>query len=311
MSTMADDLTVYIADQWETYYPSAVFSGIVGDVSHQLSGGYHISIQDNSSDNYSVTRPDDKAPPGTWPRNLASAIDMSMNPSDMALCSGRLWGVWNDTTDPRHKYINGFNGWFNDGGPAKRYDFVTQGISTSSSDHKWHVHLEIRRRYAIDNIAANAILSILRGQNKRQYADNAQGGIDDMYAQHGMGLNGAPISHDTMYAQKHMLFLVQTDPEGVARLPLHPLTVDGKYGSDTDYWVSVILTGGPGTSIDGSYFALLNQMVVDRKIALAGVGQGPKGDKGDPGPQGPPGATPTSGTIHVPATDVTVQFMTP
>lgn len=170
MSTLAHNITRGIATEWDGMYGSAVLSGIVGDAAHQKRGGYHISIEDQSSTNYSVTRPDDKAPPGTWPRNLAAAIDMSMNPSDMALCSGRLWNVWNDKTDPRRVYINAFNGWFNESDvPAKRYDFVTQGISETTSDHKWHVHLEIRRKYVTSPEAAKAILSILRGESKAQY----------------------------------------------------------------------------------------------------------------------------------------------
>lgn len=169
MSTRAHEISWYIARNWESYYASAVLAGIVGDRAHALTGGYHMSIQDNRVDNYSVIRIDDKAPPGDWPRDLAAAIDMSMSPSDMALCSGRLWTVWNDTSDPRRVFLNGFNGWFNDGEPAKRYDYVTQRISVTTSDHKSHVHGEIRRRWVTSMVAANAILSILRGETKAQY----------------------------------------------------------------------------------------------------------------------------------------------
>jgi hypothetical protein len=263
MTTTAHPITVGLASAWESYYSSAVFSGIVGDPAHQISGGYHISIQDQSSTNYSVIRPDDKAPPGTWPRYLAAAIDMSMSPADMALCSTRLWGVWNDPSDPRRAFINGFNGWFNDGGSAKRYDFVTQKSSTTTSDHKWHVHLEIRRRYVTSDEAAKAIESILRGDTKQQFIDGLIGiGVLGMYAEKGMGINGSPISHDTMYAQAQLAFLAPhalTDAE-------HPLTIDGKFGGNTAWWNSIILTGGLGEKIIGSDFAKLAMMVSDKQI---------------------------------------------
>lgn len=171
MATLAHEVTWDIVHAWESYYPSAVCSGIVGDPAHQQSGGYHISIMDQSSNNYSVTRPDDKAPPGTWPKNLAAGIDMSMNPTDMKTCSDRLWWAWNDQTDPRRVYLNGFNGYFNEGGDAKRYDFVSQSSSTTTDDHKWHVHKEIRRKYVTDWKAAEAIKSILRGDTKQQYIE--------------------------------------------------------------------------------------------------------------------------------------------
>jgi hypothetical protein len=264
VTTLAHEVTWDIAHAWESYYASAVLSGIVGDTAHQSKGGYHISIENNIPSNYSVTRPDDKAPPGNWPRNLAAAIDMSMSPADMKLCSDRLWWVWNDKGDPRRNYINAFNGWFNDGGPAKRYDFVTGppgGISETSSDHKWHVHLEIRRKWVPDWTAAAAIKSILRGESKDQYIQNGGGtGAQDMYAKYGMGLNGSPISHPTMYLQEGMQELVNADPGLTARLPEHPLSVDGKYGDQTAYWVSVLLTGGEGKEVNGSWFRKLDKL---------------------------------------------------
>jgi len=265
MSTLAHAVTRSIALRWDTFYQSAVFSGIVGDLAHKLKGGYHISIEDQPSTNYSVVRPYDKAPPGTWPRNLAAGIDMSMNPTDMATCSWRLWHVWNDKSDPRRGYINAFNGWFNDGDVAKRYDYYSNVISTTTSDHKWHVHLEIPRMYVVSTEAANAICSVLSGETKQQFLDSLVLGGEEMYAKWGMGLDGSPISHDTMYLQNHMLFLI--DPAHPI-LPEHPLKADGKYGDNTAYWVSVILTGGDGREVNGAGFSDLNKLVTDRQIKL-------------------------------------------
>jgi hypothetical protein len=265
MSTLAHDVTQHIAKNWESYYVSAVLSGIVGDAAHQAKGGYHISIEDQSSSNYSVTRPDDKAPPGTWPRNLAAGIDMSMSPTDMKLCSDRLWGVWYDQNDPRRNYLNGFNGWFNDGGPAKRYDYVSQQISETTDDHKWHVHAEERRKWVTDMNAANAILSILRGETKEQYLNNINTmGEEDMYAKYGMGLNGSPISHSTMYLQEGLIGLIDpNDPRLTDKThpAYHPLTADGKFGDNTAYWCSIHLMGGDGREVNGMWFRRLDRML--------------------------------------------------
>ena len=169
MSTAAPAQLVYLSNEWEKLYPSAAISGIVGDAAHAARGGYHISIQDQPSDNYSVTRKDDKAPPGDWPRNMASAVDMTLNLTDMKKCHARLKAAWqNRATDERMKYINAWNGWDGNGSPG-RYDVVTGTIGTASDDHKWHVHLEVRRRYVNDRKAMDAILSVLKGQTLEEY----------------------------------------------------------------------------------------------------------------------------------------------
>lgn len=264
MATKAHEVTWYIADNWETYYASAVLSGIVGDAAHQKNGGYHISIEDQSSTNYSVTRPDDKAPPGTWPRNLAAAIDMSMSAADMKLCSDRLWNVWYDQSDPRRIYLNGFNGYFNDGGPAKRYDYVTQQISEASSDHKWHVHKEIRRKWVTDMFAANAILSILRGETKQQYLDSLNGGDSDMYAKYGDGNNGQPRSRNVKTLQNKLLLL---DPNCLPRYG-----PDGGYGDEvTAAFVRLVPGVGDGRNYDEVTIPLMDKEFARRFGPAAGA----------------------------------------
>lgn len=257
MATLAHSEMWYVAKEWETYYASAVLSGIVGDAAHQAGGGYHISIEDNSITNYSVIRPDDKAPPGDWPRNLAAAIDMSMNPTDMALCSGRLWNVWNDKTDPRRIYLNGFNGWFNDSNPAKRYDFVTQGISTSTSDHKWHVHKERRRRWVTFRVASDAILSILRGESKQDYLNNtAPRGIYDMFAKFGDG-NGTPDGNPAVATFQDELSACGADFTPVGG-------IDGKYGQGTaDRMVQIL---GAEIAGDGKVYGWKQYRALHQKV---------------------------------------------
>lgn len=162
MATLSTTSLNWLANEWEKLFKTAVLSGIVGDLAHKLRGGYHISRQDQPKSNYSVTRPDDK--PGNGPNDRAAAIDMTMSTADMKKCHIRLRESWkNRAKDPRWKYINAWNGW--DGvGSAGRYDVVTGNVSTASADHKWHIHLEIRRKYVNDMNAMRAILSLLKGE---------------------------------------------------------------------------------------------------------------------------------------------------
>lgn len=162
MATLSTTSLNWLANEWEKVYNTAVLSGIVGDLAHKARGGYHISRQDQPSTNYSVIRADDK--PGNGPNDRASAIDMTMSTADIKTCHIRLRTSWkNRANDPRWKYINAWNGW--DGvGDAGRYDVVTGNMSTATADHKWHIHLEIRRKYVNDMNAMRAILSLLKGE---------------------------------------------------------------------------------------------------------------------------------------------------
>jgi hypothetical protein len=165
MATLSTTSLNWLAREWEKQYKSAVLSGIVGDLAHKARGGYHISRQDQGSGNYSVTRPDDKL----GPSDRASAIDMTMSTADMKKCHVRLRDIWkNRAKDPRMKYINAWNGWDGVGG-AGRYDIVKGTVGTATADHKWHIHLEIRRRYVNDMTAMKAILSMLKGESLATY----------------------------------------------------------------------------------------------------------------------------------------------
>jgi hypothetical protein len=247
---------------WEDSYSSAVLSGIVGDPAHQARGGYHISIEDQSPSNYSVVRPDDKAPPGNWPRNLAAGTDMSMSRADMITDWHRMRAVWLDHTDPRRKYLNAYNGW--DGvGSAKRLDFVTGTQGTATDDHKWHGHEEKRRRYVTDPVATNAIASIHMGWTKQQWLESNGGTNMGRTAHYGAGINGQyPNEVDNTWDMQLKLqdlgwLREATPPPGVTWKTWadHPVTgADGKYGDDTKWSIAnapVKLTGGDST---GSFF---------------------------------------------------------
>lgn len=191
MTTLAHDMTRVYAAKWEDLFSSAVFAGIVGDMAHKKAGGYHISIEDQSSTNYSVTRSADKAPPGNWPRNLASAVDMSMSTADMITMWNRVYAVWLDQTDPRREYFNAFNGW-NGKGDAERLDFVANTRNVASSDHKSHCHDETKRCYAGHQQAYTAKLSVFAGETKAQYLHVEVKEVDEMKKMFVRGFNPDP-----------------------------------------------------------------------------------------------------------------------
>lgn len=240
-----------VVSAWEQEYPSASFSGIVGDAAHQARGGYHISIEDQSSSNYSVVRPDDKAPPGTWSRRHATALDMSMNKADMVKCTRRMMVVWSDRTDPRRQYFNGFNAWTGSG-DAQRWDYVTNTVQKSTNDHQWHVHKELRRKYYDVPKAFRALISIIRGETKEQWlASEAGRGDDDMFCKYGDGNNGTPS--DAVIAVQELL--LQLDPKALPQFG-----ADGGYGDETAKAMSRLVTGGDGKVYGGRAYAKLRKL---------------------------------------------------
>ncbi len=165
MSTVATAAMRQLAADWEKLWKSAQISGIVPDARHLRQGGYHCSRQDQvDKSNYSVVRPDDKL----GPDNAAAAIDMTMNRADMIACTKRRVTVFADASDPRRKYINAFNGTL-DGSTALRWDVYARKRTSASSDHTWHVHMEVRRKYVESSSAMAAILSVLKGQSKAAF----------------------------------------------------------------------------------------------------------------------------------------------
>jgi hypothetical protein len=162
MATRATPQLTRLASRWEELYPSAQCSGIVGDLAHKLGGGYHISREDQPKNNYSVVRPQDR--PGNGPNWAAAAIDMTMNERDMKLCTSRLRNLFAAVGDPRRKYLNAFNGWLGSG-DAQRWDIYAGTISWATADHKWHVHLEIRRLFVQSDAMVDAVLSALAGRS--------------------------------------------------------------------------------------------------------------------------------------------------
>lgn len=199
--------------------------------------------------------------PGAW--------GTSSNRALMAAQTKRLWDAAKRGELTGVRQIQGTL----DGVRAAGLNVVSGSTMTPDSSHLDHWHLTFDRKHMRDRALMARIVNIALGTT---------GG--EMYA-----AQSDTVSHAAMYAQEQLLFVVQAVPELTKRLAENPLTVDGKYGPRTAYWVSVIVTGGPGSEMTGRDFARLDQMVIDYKIMAAGVGQGPAGPQGPPGPEGPQG----------------------
>jgi murein L,D-transpeptidase YcbB/YkuD len=164
MSTVAPPLVWQLAEDWRSKcgLKSAKISGVIGNSKH--AGGYHIGRRFQPASNYSCVRPDDKV----GPDDAAAAIDMTMAPADMRICTARLVAAYSNLKDPRRKYLNAFNG-TTDSRTARRFDVYARKSKSATSDHLWHVHLELRRKYVNSPKAMAAVLSILRGESVGAY----------------------------------------------------------------------------------------------------------------------------------------------
>jgi hypothetical protein len=251
MATLSTVALNWLASEWEKLFPSAVISGIVGDAAHAREGGYHISREDQPSNNYSVVRADDRG----GPSNRAAAVDISMNTSDMSKCDARLRKAFNNRkADPRMKYINAWNGW--DGqDDAQRNDVVTGDLTYATDDHKWHVHLEVRRKYVNDMNAMKAILSILKGETLETF-----NGDDDMTKEEMLAVLKSEAGRDA-------LARAVWNTDNVVAAPGAPKAGKNKDGTDVNtHWI-------PGTFLQNIYAA-----AVSARDYSAGASNALKGD---------------------------------
>jgi hypothetical protein len=154
--------------------PSAVFSGVVGDVNHSF--GYHLARADLPGDDYSVQLPlDRKGNVGA-----ASALDISLPPDLMITVTKRLIAAAKKK-DPRLKAVREFCGTTNGVNPHP-FDLAsgtddptnTQGWDDS---HLSHVHISIYRAFAEDAEALAPIADVITA---RKSNTDSSGEDDDM-----------------------------------------------------------------------------------------------------------------------------------
>lgn len=137
----------------------------------------------------------------------------------------------------------------------------------------WYINFEnwqwsrsngwVRRDNSDDPHPTHIHFSALAADDENAAAWLAGEGEDVLKATRGMGQNGAPPHDNVLFLQRMMNYVIEGDP----RLGEHPLTIDGNYGGQTAWWVSVLLTGGAGDVVDGNMFGVLCAMVGDRRAA--------------------------------------------
>ena len=256
MATVATPAMTQFAADWEHAIDSAAKrndaatqSGIVGDKAHRARGGYHISREDQPSSNYSVS---EYAIDRQGPSNAAAAVDMSMRDEQMRQVSGRLLSAARNR-DPRVMYARAFNG-TTDSKKAIRVEITDFGIGTASSDHLWHVHLEIHRAWVTNTDVMRALLSVITGQSLAAY--KAAGGKLPSLAVPAL----TPLaSSDTTALMRALPAVAQgsKDQTHVKRVQAllaifgHRLDIDGDFGPATraavvDFQKTVPATGTVG-----------------------------------------------------------------
>jgi hypothetical protein len=163
--------------------PSAVNSGLVGVTTNRYNNSYHHSK--NSAPNKS-----NGAYTNRWPNDLTrnhpsinkdavTGSDTSMNTRDMIKATKLFQAVFNDHSDPRRKYFAEVIGTL-DGVNAVRFDFGDGSVDKASKDHTWHLHKGWWYLYWGSWEAADADLSVQRGETKQQYMDrHGMGGGND------------------------------------------------------------------------------------------------------------------------------------
>lgn len=141
-------------------------SGIVGDSAHLY--GYHRSRNEVSSYDYSVQLPLDKEGDG----NAASAVDWSMPRALMITVTTRLIRAADHPQDNRLDGIREFYG-TTDGnnvhGRTHRGYGEAWAFASSDDSHLWHVHLSFFRKHSNDRVAADKVLSVVRGVSWEDY----------------------------------------------------------------------------------------------------------------------------------------------
>lgn len=202
----------------------------VGDDAHKLR------VSDHNEDDTAGSRAA-QSDADTTPEHRA--IDVMLGP---AISESQLQAAINEILasqrlKARLKYIN-FKNW--------QWSRSNGWVRRDNSDDPHPTHAHFSGDAANDDDASGWL---------------SQGGEEVLKATKGMGQNGSPPHDNVMYLQRLMNCLIEGDP----RLAEHPLNVDGNYGGQTAYWVSVLLTGGAGDVVDGDWFGRLVSMVASKR----------------------------------------------
>lgn len=159
MSARAPDSIYSLWGDIHKGVPRAVLSGIVGDVAHSF--GYHLARRDLPRSDYSTQLPLDQR----GANDCASALDISLPPDLMKLCTKRLLDAAR-AHDPRLHALREFCGTL-DGSHTYPWDLhsnSSEGVDSWDDSHLWHIHLSFYRAYADNASALAPIADVIAGK---------------------------------------------------------------------------------------------------------------------------------------------------
>ena len=158
---------------------SAVNSGLVGVTTNPNNNSYHHSKNSapfKGEGNYTNRWRNDLVRLNSGiNKDAVTGSDTSMNRADMIKSTQQFKHVFDDHSDPRRKYFAEVIGTL-DGVHAIRMDFGDGSVDPASADHTWHLHKGWWYLYWGSWEAADADLSVQRGETKQQYIDRTTGG---------------------------------------------------------------------------------------------------------------------------------------
>lgn len=173
MSTIAPNALYGMYSLLAPYLPTLKRGGVVGDLAHIRTGGYHISREDlvrnGMGGDYSVQAPADKR----GPANAATAIDLTLSASEMKLVTARLRaactpdqaGDYDDRIEPLREFIGTLDGrnvcGYNRYRTGRAVGWYPSGYSDGS--HTWHCHLSFFRAYGDDKNAVAGVAEVVAG----------------------------------------------------------------------------------------------------------------------------------------------------
>lgn len=142
-------------------YLHTVNLGIVGDMKHVSTGGYHIGAQDLRSHgqggDYSLQLAKDKVS-----HNYSCAIDIGGTPAQLMTLGTKLYDALVAKDGRVYGRIRGFNGPWHGQSIDRRFDSARGNSVTASSDRN-HIHIEFYRAMILDQNVMTGLYSVLSG----------------------------------------------------------------------------------------------------------------------------------------------------
>ena len=232
MSEYAPPAIYALFNRVKVLIPTAVFSGIRGDVNHTY--GDHRCRNALPPTDYSVQFAEDRQGDG----NACSALDISLPPEQMKLVTQRLIAAM-QAGDPRVRALREFFG-TQDGKTVIGFDRRSPTVaaddrfSTSDGSHLWHIHLSFYRMFATNAAVLLLIADVMAGVPLVKPAVLHRAWPAYMPAGHYFGLITGPVeSHGGYHASERPDVAAIQQRLRMFGQPTAAIVVDGRFGPST------------------------------------------------------------------------------